>query len=196
MSDDTFLAELRAREEIRDAMARYARGIDRRDEALVRSAYHPDSVDEHGFGLAGSGWDIAALVRRDGNGFPDEVIASTHFLGQHLIEVDGERATSEVYFLATMRSVGGPDGVALDQISAGRYLDRWERRDGEFKIAQRTVVYDWLRTDPVTTPWPGPDHDVPKMIYGGPELDASGSVYGVAGPEDRSYALLRDRVAG
>jgi hypothetical protein len=189
MGADAFLEELRAKEQIRDAMARYARGIDRRDEDLVRSAYHPDSIDNHGFGLSAGGWDIAALVRRDGRGFPDEWKHTTHFLGQHLIEVDGDAARSEVYFLAYTRAED-PDGVDWDQLSAGRYLDRWERRDGEFKIAARTVVYDWLRTDPARTPWPGPDHDVPKMYFGGAPLDAAASTFGVPGPDDASYALF------
>ena len=37
-----------ARAEIRDAMFRYCRGVDRADRALIRSAYHPDAHDKHG----------------------------------------------------------------------------------------------------------------------------------------------------
>jgi hypothetical protein len=75
-------------------------------------------------------------------------------------------------------------------VSVGRYLDRWERRDGAFRIAARHVVYDYWRTDAVQTPWPGPDHDVPKMIHGGDRLNAS-AVMGTSGPDDPSYELLR-----
>src|SRR6202042_2115375 len=91
--------------------------------------------------------------------------ATQHFLGQHLINVDGDVATSEVYFQAVMRYE--VEGIDWDFVSVGRYLDRWERRDSEFKISQRCVVYDWWRTDASPTPWPGPDHSVPKMIHGG-----------------------------
>jgi hypothetical protein len=42
----------------------------------------------------------------------------------------------------------------------------------------------------VQTPWPGPDHDVPKMIHGGDRLNAS-AVMGTSGPDDPSYELLR-----
>src|ERR1035437_9239359 len=34
--------------EIREVLFRYCRGIDRLDEELVRSCYHPDAIDSHG----------------------------------------------------------------------------------------------------------------------------------------------------
>ena len=37
-----------------------------------------------------------------------------------------------------------PDkGVIYSAIVAGRYVDRFEKRDGEWRIAQRTGLYDW-----------------------------------------------------
>jgi hypothetical protein len=191
MTDDSFIEQLRAKEQIREAMARYARGIDRRDEKLVRSVYHEDSVDEHGFGLARGGWDIAALVRRDGNGFPDDWKATTHFLGQHTIEVHGDQATSEFYYFSYTRTAD-PDGVDWDMMDSGRYVDRWERRDGQFRVSHRVVIHDWVRTDRVSTPWPGPDHDVPKMCWGAGRLsaDPATTTFGASGPQDASYALL------
>jgi len=189
MDRDEILYDLAAKEEIRQAMARYSRGIDRRDEELLKTVYHEDSTDDHGWGLQAGGWDIAALVRRDGKGFPDEWKLTSHFLGQHLIEVDGDEAVSEVYFVST--NTIEHDGSDFHQVSSGRYLDRWERREGQFKIAHRQVIYDWWRTDINATPWPGPDHDVPKMFHGGQALDTSTNVYGSPGPEDRSYELLK-----
>jgi hypothetical protein len=192
MSIAKSLEELLVKDEVRDAMARYARGIDRRDEELVKSAYHEDSWDDHGWGLSASGPEIASKVR-PGGGFPPWS-TTQHFLGQHLIEVDPDldHATSEVYFQAIMRHED-PDGVSWDMASVGRYLDQWERRDGELRIARRAVVYDYGRTDANRTPWPGPDHDVPKMIHGSDGLldPAAYTVHGTDGADDPSYALLR-----
>jgi hypothetical protein len=185
---DQLIDEMLAKLDIMEAMARYSRGIDRRDEELLKTVYHEDSQDDHGWGLSAGGWDVAALVRRDGNGFPDEWKQTTHFLGQHLIEVEGDRAESEVYFIS--HSIFEHDGKDHDLVSAGRYVDKWERRDGHFKISQRTVIYDWIRTDPANSKWPGPDHDVPKMFHGGAALPTEGNVYGSPGPEDATYQLL------
>lgn len=41
------IKELSDRAEIHDCMQRYARGIDRKDRALLRSAYHDGAVDDH-----------------------------------------------------------------------------------------------------------------------------------------------------
>jgi hypothetical protein len=37
----------------------------------------------------------------------------------------------------------------VDMTLGARYVDRYERRDGQWKIARRTVVHDWTRVDPV-----------------------------------------------
>jgi SnoaL-like domain len=189
MTRDEMIDDLIAKEEIRQAMARYSRGIDRRDEKLVRSAYHEDSVDDHGLGFGGSGYDIAAGTQA----FPPEWKMTTHFLGQHLIEVDGDRASSEVYF-ESHQIIQAPDNVEWDWEVGGRYLDHWERRgEGEFLITKRVVVYDWMRTTPNRTPWAGPDHDVPKVSHGAEPLPAAilaATAFGKAGPEDISYEYV------
>ena len=53
--------DLIAREQIRDVVYRYARGVDRRDFALVRGCYHPDATDDHGR-FVGNGWEFAERV--------------------------------------------------------------------------------------------------------------------------------------
>jgi hypothetical protein len=186
--------ELLAKQEIADAMARYARGIDRRDEELVRSAYHEDSVDEHGWGFTGPGWGLAAATRMDGTGFPVDWLTTTHFLGQSLVEVDGDEAVSETYFISYTR-INGDDGKPADIAISGRYVDRWERRENGFKVAYRRVIYDWVRTDPVATMWPGPDHDVAKSEIGGPPIDISRTIFGKLHPNDLSYETLGDAAA-
>ena len=47
-------------------------------------------------------------------------------------------------------------GVQVDNISYGRFLDRLERRDGQWRICERVAIYEKDRLDPVT---PGPAFD-------------------------------------
>jgi hypothetical protein len=188
MTRDEMWDDMIAKEQIRQAMARYARGVDRRDEALIRTAYHEDSVDDHGLGFSGTGYELAASV----NNLPSAWENIIHLLGQHLIEVDGDEAVSEVYF-TNHQIMRDDEGREWDWQTCGRYLDRWERRDGEFKIKNRRVVIDRMRTEENAARWPGPDHDVPKHAPGLPPLDAeavSTMVFGTHGLEDVSYAFL------
>lgn len=125
-----------ARAEIRDAMFRYCRGVDRADEALIRSAYHPDSHDKHGKYDGPSHAFATAHVER----MPSVAEGIQHLLGNMLIELDGDVAQVETYFIAAYRPKSDLDVVAM---FGGRYLDRFERRDGAWLIGNRTVVNDW-----------------------------------------------------
>ncbi|MCB2109209.1 MAG: nuclear transport factor 2 family protein, partial [Rhodobacteraceae bacterium] len=40
------IAALLDKEEIRDVLMRYGRGVDRADADLLRSCYHPDAIEE------------------------------------------------------------------------------------------------------------------------------------------------------
>ncbi len=131
------------KQEIHETLMRYCRGIDRRDEELLRSVYHPDAVDNHGQqnGKAEDfiAWAMKALNR-------DE--RTSHFIANELIDVRGDIAYSESYFLGVHRRKE-KDGTIIDLTFAGRYIDRFERREGAWKIAHRQVVIDWNRIDPV-----------------------------------------------
>ena len=64
------------------------------------------------------------------------------------VELDGDVARSESYFM--MPSGIERDGEKLIWILAGRYVDRFERREGEWRIAHRVVTQDWEVTLPAT----------------------------------------------
>ena len=128
---------LAARAEIHDALMRYCRGIDRCDADLVRSAYHPDSYDDHGH-WKGNGWDFAEFIAAD---IRTRTSRTTHAVANVLIELAGDRAWVESYVFAYLWGAE-PDTDVLD-VFAGRYVDRFERRDGAWLIADRQVVHDW-----------------------------------------------------
>jgi hypothetical protein len=136
------LQALLDKDAIRDCLYRYARGVDRADEALLRSAYWPDAHDCHGAYRGGvDGFIAQALPRLRAGG------RGVHQISNMLIELHGDLAAVESSFLALQTTAAAP---AQATFLCGRYLDRFERRGGEWRIADRTVVYDWIeeRTRP------------------------------------------------
>lgn len=130
-----FVAEMRDRHEIWQCLLRYSRGVDRFDRDLLLSAYHPDAVDDHGK-FVGSPTEFFDWATRQ---HTHAHLGHTHNLFNHTVDLDGDVAHAETYFMfAGMNKVGRP--LVLN---GGRYLDRMEKRDGEWRIAYRTVVRDW-----------------------------------------------------
>ncbi len=129
-------ADLVARVAIATNLARHSRGVDRNDFDLLAGAYHPDATVAYGM-FVGSAADFARFLTDAMAGAP----VTLHRTASTLIRVDGDRARSESYVIAYTRS---PEGEGWTQrLIGGRYLDRHERRDGEWRIAHRTYVLDW-----------------------------------------------------
>ncbi len=164
MNDEQRLRELLDKQEITEVIHTYARALDRLDEQLLRSVFHPDSQHAHGF--VGPSSD-PSLPSKPGE--PKDFVAfafdvlnthsrTHHLLGNILIEVDGDNAYAETYFSAyhRMRAKGDPLAAEnaydneMDWLVGGRYIDRFQRRDGVWKISHRTGLTDWMRTQPPT----------------------------------------------
>lgn len=166
--------ELLAREAIRDCLYRYARGIDRADEAALLSAYWPDAYDNHG-AYAGPVSGFFDRVR----GVWAAGARNIHHITNVLIEFQGaDRAAVESYFWALQRGAG-PDKVERQVQLSGRYCDLFERREGEWRVARRTVVYDWVEPQPVP--------DTPEAERFGPRKPI-----GAPFPHDPVYAIGRE----
>jgi SnoaL-like domain len=130
--------ELMDREAIRDALMRYCRGIDRADEVSLRSAYWPDATDCHGaYQGSAQGFIEQALPRLRRGGL------RSHIIGNILIELHGAQAAVESSFIALQAPMTS-SGVLTETFLCGRYADRFEQRSGEWRIAERTVIYDWI----------------------------------------------------
>jgi SnoaL-like protein len=140
VSADPHLRDLLDKQAIHELLLRYCRGLDRCDEALLASAFHPDAVVEH-TGQTLTGARIAGfLVSRS----LQAGSRHAHYLANHLVGVRGDDADSECYFFSYRIGLG----QAEIQTFKGRYLDRFERRSGEWRIARRTVVIDWSTREP------------------------------------------------
>lgn len=132
------LQRLIDKDAIRDCLYRYCRGIDRADEALLRSAYWPDGTDHHG------------PYQGDAMGFVDWAMKTLPYIetGIHqvhniLMEFKDEGVAVESYFSAFQKQLGDK-GQRQQWDMKGRYLDWFVKRDGEWRILNRTVVFDWV----------------------------------------------------
>lgn len=138
------LARYMAQQEISDVIYRYCRGIDRLDWDLVRSCYHADGTDDHG-DFRGSVDEFLAYIQQ---GLP-RFLSTQHFVGNILVEFDGERARAESYLVAYHRLPASSTKPLRDYTVGLRYVDDFERRNREWRIAARVCAFDWSRIDPV-----------------------------------------------
>lgn len=147
METDTDLAlaeQAEARRDIRALFARYARGVDARDEALLASCYHDDARHNHGRFLgdrhAFARWTVHQALAGYG--------LTLHAFQQSTIVFTGrDSATCETYASALHRNDQHPAG-SVDEIVVARYCDRVERRSGgPWLFRSRTTVYQWTRID-------------------------------------------------
>jgi ketosteroid isomerase-like protein len=142
-SDNAHLQQLLDREAIRDCIYRFCRGVDRVDEEALRSVYWHDATGRHGTTQGDATTFIdAVLQNRKAGG------RAIHMIGNILIELRGDVAAVESYFRTTLDGRNARN-TPQETLLAGRYLDRFERRNGEWRVAARTVVYDWVRHTPL-----------------------------------------------
>lgn len=130
--------ELKDRQEIYECLTRYCRGIDRLDRGMLVSAYHPDAVDDHGAFVG----PVEAWADFVFNLHSTHQHRTQHMLTNHRCSIDGDVAETETYYLFRSLNKAPP----LHTSASGRYLDRLERRDGEWRIAVRICLVD-IRND-------------------------------------------------
>lgn len=139
------------REAIRDILAAYAHAIDRRRWGMMEHLFHPDATFR--FGVIEGGWRGFVEQAR---AIIDPCLATQHQLGQTIFGFVGAPESggvchTETYMTAMHTVPPGypvtavfPDkGRIYSAVVAGRYVDRFEKRGGEWRIAQRTGLYDW-----------------------------------------------------
>lgn len=145
--------ELWAREQIRDILHRYCKGIDRREWDLVRSCFADDHVHSHGeftgprdefIGFASA---ILAIIPATHHS-----ISNVHFnFAEDGMSVETEANFVAYHLIEAGHHEGTPaptGGLATDWIVAGRYCDRFEYRDDAWIIVKRNAFHDWERYDP------------------------------------------------
>ena len=136
------VADLEARDQMKEFASYYTRGIDRLDADLIQRAF-----------LAGATVDIPNLptavpVAELSVGVIDflgkQCVMTQHCLSNHVFVFAADRAAarSEIYFVANHWKL--IDGVIQNAGVNGRYLDEWTKgADGVFRIAKRKLLYDF-----------------------------------------------------
>lgn len=132
---DARLLYLQDREEIDAVLSTYCRGIDRHDVNLINSVYFADAHDNHG--------PFRNAVRE---GFADwanalhseRTRAHLHNLTTKSVQIDGHVALADTYVIFTLYMRETEEA----QFGFGRYIDRLEKRDGKWRIADRQTTID------------------------------------------------------
>jgi hypothetical protein len=132
---------LMAEREIRRRLVDYCHGIDRCDAALTASAYHPDATDDHG-SFVGSGHEFAEYAA---GRLAERFDATQHTTGDPAIDFVSETAAQVVTYVRAEHLGRDADGAFLVTFE-GEYRDRFEHRDGAWRIADRVVVHAWDST--------------------------------------------------
>jgi hypothetical protein len=133
------LETLQAKQAITEVLHRYCHAVDRIDHDMGSTIWHPGGLAHYEGIFEGTGqdfmaWCLESMKQMDG---------VSHQLANILIEVDGDRATSESYVHACERAAGN------DIIVYGRYSDKWSCREGEWRIDDRRFQYDVSWVQPV-----------------------------------------------
>ena len=159
----------------RAATIRYCRGADRLDAELISSAFHPDGNDgPHNCTGAEAGELVVKALTNTAINSENSLFfgarSTQHFVTTQTIEVYGDTAAGESYF--TTLHFGTRDGVRLRLQTYGRWIDRFEKRNGEWRISDRRIIMHLVDENaPPDGPW---------MASGGTLADAGDA------PRDKS----------
>jgi hypothetical protein len=135
MTPAAMLQNLWDREQIRDCVARYCRGLDRFDRDLVLSAFHDDALDEHGKFVGAPGEFVDWALDQHAQSH----LSHQHCMLNHTCEIAGDTAHAETYFMfVSMNRAGKPLTMG-----GGRYVDRFEKRADKWAILRRVTLRDW-----------------------------------------------------
>lgn len=141
------------RAQIQDVVYRWCRAVDRLDKPGMLAVFWPGAIDSHGPYIGPvEGLVDWILVRHR------PIAVSSHFVGNLLIEfASPDLALVETYVRTIQQyppeakaqlaqltggAAGDPE-AAMDMFTSSRYIDRMERRDGEWRIARRDLAQDW-----------------------------------------------------
>jgi hypothetical protein len=126
------LRETIDRQEIWHLMQRYGRGLDRIDRELLRGCYWDDCIEDHD-SLVGTVDEFIDWALASSKSF----VECHHGLMNHYVELDGDNAYGETYYLFIGYTAQPPHFMSM-----GRYIDHYQRRNGEWRFANRITIIE------------------------------------------------------
>jgi hypothetical protein len=126
---------------IQDVLHLHCRGLDRLDKEAIQCAYWPEAEVDYG-SYKGSAQVFAELVV---GALGQAYELTRHSISNTLVNLTGHLARCESSVHAAHLLMGAREELLF----YGRYLDRLEKRQGQWKILHRQVVMDWSKRLPV-----------------------------------------------
>jgi len=152
-----------AEKQIADCLLSYTRGIDRLDPDAILAAFHPGALLE--------GYQVDALVPIEDFALPvverlrKRYSSTQHRLSNTKIDFNDVGAIAESYILAYHVQPADEDSPERLWTFSGRYIDYFEDRDGQWRIAKRFLRADWTRIETIDEKMPN------KFISGSRDKD-------------------------
>ncbi|GAB4148623.1 MAG: hypothetical protein Tsb0016_19680 [Sphingomonadales bacterium] len=132
---------------IQEVLVRYSRAVDRADIDLLRTCYHDDAVEDHGGVYKGS---ATAYVEMLAPVLPNAGRLS-HAVSNVYVELNDDVAIAESYITTFSRMKKA--GEKFDTLTLARAVDRFEKRQGEWRIAERQISWEWNMEIPNNESW-------------------------------------------
>lgn len=145
------------RQEIEQLLYRLVRSLDRKDEALMKSCYWPEAIEEledtitGQFQYNGKAWDFIPMAMQGFSNFN----RTFHRLSSILTQVEGKEATAETYITA-YHQFTDENGNEKDQFVGARQLYKFVKRNEEWRIMHRLSIWEWNRNIDNTALWVDP----------------------------------------
>jgi hypothetical protein len=141
MSAEQELSELKAtvaylkdRQDILDCIQRESRARDRQDVEQIAGCWWEDGVDEHGAVVTFA----PDYPEKANKGHAMNFNLTSHNITNHICDLAGDVANCESYVIGGLNWLDGKSTT----IAIGRYLDRLEKRNGEWRIVVRRCTIE------------------------------------------------------
>jgi hypothetical protein len=178
---------------IENVLGLYCRAVDRLDVELLKSVYHPDAIDDHG-AMCLNAHEFADRIIQT---LAQVCVYSMHTVTHAVIDVRGDQASSESYYLGYHTVASGEEAIgqffgpsyleaqrragALERrheyICGGRYIDVLHRRAGVWRIFRRQITNEFSMSRPESTTSEG----IPGAFFKPGSRDRADPVYRLPG---------------